>query len=471
MKTILTKDGYLLDKSKFKKQKLAFIKNELTVAPYNSFLAKMNKNYKQDSFNVYREDEKYLSIPKFYGLKEIGLPDKNDEIEGEKVKLKFKGKLRDYQKDIVKKSLKHIKTNDGGLISVGCGRGKTVMALNIACKLKLKTLVIVHKGFLLNQWKERIEQFTNASVGIIQQKKNEVYKKDIVIGMLQSIAKDNYDLDIFRDFGFVIFDEAHHAPSKYFSRALPLISCKKSLALSATPNRSDKLEKILYWYMGDLIHKDENTTKFNVDVEIYHYNCNHKEFKEYKMRFTGDINKPKTITKLCKIENRNKFIVSKIEELCKIDLRRILILSDRIEHLEILHELLNEKKLESDYYIGGRKQSLLDKAAECKVILATFSMAAEALDIPELNCLLMLTPRTSIEQSVGRILRKQDKRINPLIIDLVDRLESLDKQGKRRIAYYKKKDYNITHFDVEEDKIKEKDKKVKKEPEVVDFLD
>ena len=129
------------------------------------------------------------------------------------------------------------------------------MGINIAHKQKVKTLVIVHKTFLLNQWKERFEQFTNAKVGIIQQNKIDVDGKDVVIGMLQSIAKEKYDQDIFRDFGLVIFDEAHHAPSKFFSKALPIISCKKTLFLTATPKRSDSLEKVLYWYFGDIIYK------------------------------------------------------------------------------------------------------------------------------------------------------------------------------------------------------------------------
>ena len=94
------------------------------------------------------------------------------------------------------------------------------MGLYLACHYKVKTLIIVHKTFLLNQWIERIEQFTDAKIGIIQQNKIDVEDKDIVVGMLQSIAKDKYDSDIFQDFGMVIFDEAHHAPSEYFSKAL-----------------------------------------------------------------------------------------------------------------------------------------------------------------------------------------------------------------------------------------------------------
>ena len=265
-KTILTKDGYLLNKEKFTKKELDAIKNELTVQPQLSYSIGIKNNL--EKFNVYKENEEYLSIPKFYGISRIGKPELNDEITGTIIDFNFNGNLRPLQQDIVKQVLEHMKKNDGGGICVGCGSGKTVMGINISNTLKVKTLVIVHKTFLLNQWKERFEQFTDAKVGTIQQNKIDTDGKDVVIGMLQSIAKEKYDLDIFRDFGLVIFDEAHHAPSKFFSRALPLISCKKTLFLTATPKRSDKLEKVLYWYFGDIIYKSPPNQNQNVLVKI-----------------------------------------------------------------------------------------------------------------------------------------------------------------------------------------------------------
>ena len=225
-KTILTKEGYLLNKKKFSKKELDNIMTELTVQPQQSY--SIGQGSKLEKFEVFRENDEFVSIPKYYGINKLGKPDLNEEIIGEKINFTFKGDLRPLQQDIVSSVLEHMKKYDGGGICVGCGSGKTVMAINIAHTLKIKTLVIVHKTFLLNQWKERFEQFTDASVGTIQQNKIDTDGKDIVIGMLQSIAKEKYDLDIFRDFGLVIFDEAHHAPSKFFSRALPVISCKKT---------------------------------------------------------------------------------------------------------------------------------------------------------------------------------------------------------------------------------------------------
>jgi superfamily II DNA or RNA helicase len=335
------------------------------------------------------------------------------------------------------------------LLGDGTFTHNTVISLNIACHFKLKTLIIVHKTFLLNQWKERIEQFTNASIGILQRDKID-YKKDFVIGMLQSIAKDKYPEKYFKKFGLVIFDEAHHAPSQYFSKALPLISCKKTLALSATPERNDKMEKVLYWYFGDVIHKAEKKKNNKVIVQLIDYKLNNKNFKEFKLAFTGDVNKPKTISNLTTIKERNLFIVQTIKDLFNNPERNILILSDRVEHLNTLYELLtihikfqNKDDPDMGYYIGKLKQKELDKSATKRIILATYGMAAEALDIPQLNTLILSTPRSDVEQAVGRILRKQDYHLEPIIIDIVDSLKSCSNQSKHRKKLYRKMHFNI----------------------------
>ena len=171
MKKLLTKEGYLLKKSTIPKKLKIEIKKDLTVKPYQAF---KHHNIKPVQFKVYSENDEYLSIPKFYGLKKLGEPDENHEVKGKKIKVKFNGTPRPKQKDIIKKTIKHMKEKDGGLICVGCGVGKTFMGLYIACHFKVKTLIIVHKTFLLNQWKEIINQFTNAKVGIIQQNKIDI---------------------------------------------------------------------------------------------------------------------------------------------------------------------------------------------------------------------------------------------------------------------------------------------------------
>jgi superfamily II DNA or RNA helicase len=446
---ILSKEGYLIDKKEYENI-INTIKEELTVTPYLPF----NKNTKPESFPVYLENETYLCLPKFYGLEKFGKPDINKEITGESINIIFNGKLRPKQEEVIKIILPKLESGDGGLLCEGCGEGKTIKALYIACHLKKKTLVIVHKTFLLNQWIESIKQFTNASVGIIQGKKIDIDGKDIVIGMLQSIAKDKYNSEIFQDFGLVIFDEAHHAPSKYFSNALPIIASKKTLALSATPKRSDKLEKVLYWYFGDILYKSAIKIVNNVIINNINYTIDHKNFKEYKQNFGIDFNRQKTINKLIKINERNVFIVKTIVDILNEDInRKIIILSDRIEHLTILKNIFDtDYNFTTSYYIGGLKQKVLNESAQAQIIFGSYSMASEGLDIPDLNTLIMVTPRKEVEQAVGRILRK-DHIIQPLIVDFIDQLSPFIRQGIYRNKFYKKKGFIIKYIEVNNNNI------------------
>ncbi len=449
--TILCKEGYLIPKIDKYKSIIEIVKKELTVKPFKllSFVTKENT----EEFTVYQENDQYLSIPKYYGLKKIGKPDINKEIEGEKIKTKFNGELRSKQKEIVDKIVPYLNTNNGGVLCLPCAAGKTVLSLYLACLFKVKTLVIVHKTFLLNQWKERAEQFTNATIGTIQQNKVDIDGKDIVIGMLQSIAKEKYNNDIFRDFGMVIFDEAHHAPSQYFSKALPLIASKITLGLSATPKRSDRLEKILYWYFGDIMYKADVESNSKVLVNIVNYEISHEKFREYKL-ITGDINRAKMINKLTTIGRRNKFIIDTMEEVLQEDSRKILVLSDRIEHLDLLKKRIDERQIVStDFYIGGMKQKALKTAENAQVIFASYGMASEALDIPELNTLFMVTSRREVEQAVGRVIRKIVPNVRPLIYDFTDQLPSFVKQGYHRRRLYKKMGFEMRIIEVKENKI------------------
>lgn len=725
MNNILTKQGYVINK-KLNRDKLNEVIQELTVSPQNNF----NKNIIPESFKVYIENDESLIIPKFYGIKKFGLPVQNCENEGLQVDLKFNGKLKEKQIDIMNKTMPEFNKNNGGLLCLGCGEGKclgyntdiilyngkikkvqdinvgdklmgdnlsprnvlsittgfekmynikdlisgekyivnsshilslkyispiptiindkkytngdtidititeyltnlnnmkefygyrlpiltfkekhvdidpfeigknidkhqfipeeykfnsysnreklgkgicvskifksinnnhfiikannirlikdiiylfrslghnvykiddftinietyvnlnnldylaykihvkergvesyygfeidnnkrfmlgdftithnTVLSLYISSLFKVKTLVIVHKSFLLNQWKSRAEEFTNANVGILQQNNIDVENKQIVIGMLQSIAKNKYDPDIFKEFGLVIFDEAHHAPSKYFSKALPIINCKRTLALSATPNRSDKLEKVLFWYFGDILYKQPTETLNNVLVKMIKYDSKDKNFKEFRTNYGKDINRPKTINKLTELISRNKLIIKIIKEILEEPERKLLILSDRIEHLNTLYASINALEITTcSYYIGGMKQKKLDESTKAQVIFATYSMAQEALDIPELNTLLMVTPRKEIEQAIGRITRKKDHPVQPLVIDIIDQLPSFDRQSKHRKIFYNKKQFMMKLFEAEEDKIVnelnlEKVKEYKKEDIIVEELD
>ena len=179
----LGKKGYTIKKSSLTMHEENHIRKTLTVKPYIP-----NSPVKEDSFEIYRESKSKLYVPRYFGIEHYGPPDEIKLPEPTKINVPFVGDLRDYQLNIVGEYMKKAEAG-GGLLEIPCGRGKTVMALKIVAEVGVKTLVIVHKGFLLNQWVERIEQFLpNARIGRIQGQVMDIEDKDIVLGMLQSLS-------------------------------------------------------------------------------------------------------------------------------------------------------------------------------------------------------------------------------------------------------------------------------------------
>jgi len=133
-----------------------------------------------------------------------------------------------------------------------------------------------------------------------------------------------------------------------------------------------------------------------------------------------------------------------IEEINNNTLRQILILSDRKQQLEDMYKIAMESKIESiGYYVGGMKKEKLKENESCRILLGTFPMANEGLDIPSLNGLVLATPKSDIIQSIGRICRMKHENIQPIIIDMVDKFSIFDNQSTKRFNVYKKKKYQI----------------------------
>lgn len=455
-KSVLSRRGYTIKKEKYSPRVIQKIRKDLMVKPQTL------KQFSQcvQAFQVYLESINKLYIPKFYGLKELGEPDSLKIENGDEINVPFNGDLRDEQKPIAEKFIEAAHNTGGGLISLRCGGGKTVLGIYLACKLKQKTLVVVHKEFLLNQWKERIQQFApEAEIGIIKQNKINITNKDIVLAMLQSISIKDYPEDTFKSFGFTIIDECHHIGAEVFSRALPKISTKYMLGLSATPKRKDGLSKVFEWYLGDMVYINKDKESDIVDVELLEYFSNNKLYSKEELMYNGNRCTSRMITNICMYEPRTDIIIGKIKTLIE-DNRKILILSDRRDHLTLMKEKTDNLDIcTTGFYVGGCKQTELKESEDKDVIFGTYSMASEGMDIPKLNTIILASPKTDVEQSVGRILRqkKQDREKKPLIIDIVDKFSTFINQSKKRVTFYRKKKYNIETINIENDNIDNSD--------------
>lgn len=452
----LSKRGYTIIKEEHGLKYIEKLKRDLLVVPFSA----EDYGAPPASFPVYLESQKRMYLPKHWAFKEIGAPQKISIKEPSKIDCKFLGSVRENQMEPIKKFLDSCNLNGeytpdsllkfsyGGIISLPCGWGKTVIGLYLCGFLGIKTLIIVHKEFLVNQWKERILQFIpSAKIGTIQQNITDVIGKDIVIGMLQSISMKDYPEWVFEDFGFTILDECHHLGAEVFSRALPKVNTKYILGLSATPHRTDGLNKVFEWYLGPYVFvvKEQNKRKVRVNM-IYYNNPN--------PLYSGPDNLPngkpclaRMTNSITEFDRRNELILEIMRKTIIKDGTHILALSDRREHLKYLHEQISERHISSvGYYVGGMKQKDLNDSEGKRFVLGTFSMAAEALDIASLNTLILMTSHSGgavHTQSCGRILRKDHGDIIPTIWDIVDDFSSYKNQAKKRMDYYKSQNYDI----------------------------
>jgi superfamily II DNA or RNA helicase len=444
LNSYLGQKGYTLLKKELTSEQCMQIKKELIAKPLIQSAAGFGQT--TISFPIYRESPKKLYLPRYYGENKFGKPKTLQISEGEPINITFSGELRENQKPVVDTYLCHVleSQHGGGLLELFCGAGKTVIGLYICAQLKKKTLIIVHKEFLLNQWIERIKEYLPyARVGRIQAQIIDIEDKDIVIGMLQSLSMKDYPESMFSSFGFTIIDEVHHISSEVFSQVLFKIVTKYTLGLSATMERKDGTTNVFKMFLGDILYKSKQEVQHNVVVRAIEYISNDEEFNEVPKDYRGNVQYSTLISKLCEYNRRSEFILKLLKDMIEENSKQqIMIIAHNKNLLKYLYDAIEHRNIASvGYYIGGMKEKAL-KESECKmVIIATYSMAAEALDIKTLTTLIMATPKTDIEQAVGRILR--DKHCSPIVVDIIDKHNTLQNQWRKRKTFYKKQNYRI----------------------------
>ena len=473
MENYIGQKGYSIYKDNLTIEQQEKIRHDLTVTP-----SAKNMGYgKLPSFYIYRESPKKFYVPRFYGFQHFGIPNINQIKEGDDINVEFNGELRNKQIPVVEQYLKHIKKHNCGLLDLYCGFGKTCLALYIISKIKKKTLIIVHKEFLLNQWIERIKEFLpEAQIGKIQGQIIDIENKDIVIGMLQSLSMKEYPTSIFQHFGFTIIDECHHISAETFSNALFKVVNKHMLGLSATMTRKDGLTKVFKMFLGDIVVKKKREGTDNVEVRAITYEHDDEEFNKIITNYKGQTQYSQMLKKICEFEPRREFIIYVIKKIIKESNdnginRHIMVIAHNKSILTYLYNTIRDMNIATvGYYIGGMKEKDLKITETKKIIIATYAMAEEALDIKTLNTLIMTTPKTDVTQTVGRILRINGN--NPLVIDIIDSHYTFKNQWKKRRAFYNKCKYTIKYMvnDVNIENNKVDDEKEKTEDEESMFL-
>lgn len=430
---MLTRNGYIVtdcDQS---------IKKELTVRAIENALG-----IQPASFKVFRAvSGSRLAVPKYYGTERIGPSIKDSRSPcAPAPNISFSGVLRDRtcQNTAFSAGSRAFSEKGGGVLSLPCGYGKSCMALAFSAHLKVRTMIVVHKEFLANQWCDKIKEFCpNATIGRVQGDIFDI-EKDFVVALIQTMSQREFAQDAFDSIGFLVVDEAHHIGAPSFSQFMFKICPAYTLGLTATPERKDGLTRLLYWFLGPEFFRVNREHQKTTKVKTLHYNDN--AFKESPplTRF-GKINMAGMTTLVTELECRNNLIVETVERAVNDGKRKVLVLSDRREHCVYLYKRFGST---AGLYIGGLKESVLEEASKKSIVVATFQLAHEGLDIPSLDTVVLATPKSDIKQSIGRIMRETPGKLNdPLIFDVADKWSVFCAMYKKRCAVYKEGGFEI----------------------------
>ena len=383
----------------------------------------------------YEESSEFLTLPR--GLKEKLFEYLNynlvkykiiDNRVFEKIETKrILFTLRAEQEDAIKEILKY----DSSICVAPPGFGKTLIGAKIFEQRAVKTLIIVNKNMLLDQWISRFVDYfgyKKSDIGFLGKSQNRL-NGNIDIATMQSL---NNIPELVENYTQVIVDECHHIPALTFEQIVKNFKGKYILGLSATPNRKDELDPILYQQLG------------NISYEYKKPKTHTNRLLVIKTEFISSAdNYASIINELVSNEDRNRQIVKTIKE--NID-RKILLLSDRIEHLNLLENILKEEKIDfvSVHGSQNKKEQVenMQKVKTSSLILATSSFFGEGIDFPHLNTIIFATPISfygRLIQYLGRIGRGNQEC---LAIDFLDSKNAmLNSTYKKRLEGYKAMHY------------------------------
>ena len=415
--------------------------------------------------SIYEEDDNYLYLPRGqkYKLYEL-FPEADIQIEtktsnGHKLDISFQKELFPYQQEPVKKIMQF----DMGVMKAVPGFGKTVMALYMIADKKVSTLVIVPSKEIQKQWIEQIQVFLSLPevtskkkpyIGVYNGSKKRL-TGDIDIAIAASLANLDDKEKLLSDYGMVIVDECHHAASNTFTKVLRNVKAKYIYGFSATPKRKDGLEKIMYMFCGPLRYE---TNSFQIQSSY--------QFQQLLIpRMTTvrsmdhDISYSKLCDDLMRNEVRNYLIVKDVIKEYHLD-GKIILLSERKQHLMILYEMLKHLDhhvylLTGDNSIKERKE-ILDKVRmlrkdEKYILLATSKLLGEGFNLISLKTLFLVLPisdEARIEQYTGRIHRNDEGKDVVKVYDYVDvHIPMLEAMFHKRLKQYQKEGYYIQEHD------------------------
>lgn len=445
---IVISNQIYLKRTQLSRKLIAFLREQLNF--YNSdYIVK--KNLGKSTFNTEKffrlieESENEVMIPRGFSAqlvqfcKKENIPFRIIDKREKKGYVDFESeiKLQDHQEIALGK----VREKNFGVIVSPPGSGKTVIGLEIIAEKRQPALIIVHRKQLFDQWVERIQDFLKIpekDIGQIGNQKK-IIGNQITIAMIQSLSRIDDFQEISNAFGTIIIDECHHIPAKSFREAIIHFNSFYLYGLTATPKRKNNDEKLIFIYIGNILHhvtQEQFLAEKNIQTEI-----NIKE-TELFAPFDYKTDKYETISRiLIHDTQRNSLILNDIEQNAA-RFKTILILTERKAHVDILNLYLKDKyetiTIHGDDPESARKSKIEQiKQGHFKIVISTGQYFGEGIDISNLECLFIVYPfafEGKLIQYIGRIQRSKNP---PVIFDYIDsKIEYFEKMFKQRKRYY-----------------------------------
>ena len=404
-----------------------------------------------------------VGVPRFWGLSTFGLPRKDHRTTGLSVEpAVFRGTLRPLQEQCVRESLKHLSVWGGTTVLADCGYGKTATSIYMAIHMKCKTLILCNRSLLMSQWIDSIRSFSDqTTVGFLQgdsfQKGPDgtVRPKDLcfdttyfTVASIESVSEcASWPKSLLKSFGLVIVDEMHHIAAQSLVHVLPLCPTAYVIGLTATPNRSDGLEHILYWLAGPVgfvYQRLPSITGVSGTVIVKALEFRGGAQREVVYR-NGNLGFANMMTLLSQDPARNQELQTLIRRALD-ERRRVLVVTSHVAHAKDLYDL----NLDSVQAIlaGSFQMPVEAKDPKTRLIFATYSLLEEGYDDPRLDALVLAMPRSKIQQTVGRIERTMEGKLVPIVYDLIDMFSLLPAMAAKRKSFFKSRGFTYETEDL-----------------------
>jgi len=454
------KEKIFISKSYLPKILINFLKDELNFVNSEYLIKKRMgvSTYKMERyFKLVETNEDNIALPRgflnqlvnFLNEKEIKFELKDERTKLKSIK-KFESglKLFDYQKE----AIENIVSQDQGILVAPPGAGKTIMGLELISRIKQPALILVHKRQIFNQWLERIENFINIpkrEIGQFSSNKKKVGDK-ITIAMVQTLSRMENIEEIKDKFGLIIVDECHHMPAKMFRGVITKFNPYYFYGLTATPERKNNDVKLIFVYLGDILHeiKSNQVNYTNQKTKTKNIHNNTKiiiQKTKLEVPFKVKTDNFQVLSKIIVYDsNRNQQIISDIKKEANKK-KKCLVLTERKDHVEVLSYYLKREyeivTLTGDLTEKQKREKIKQiEADNFQILIATGQLIGEGTDFPNLNCLFLVYPFSftgKLTQYIGRIQRGNNQE--SVIYDYRDvKIEYLERFFKKRSKYYEK---------------------------------